>query len=71
MKITYMEISTYNQGNRRADVLRTSGEDQNYWGCRYYLAGNSLGIEWYKGHSEEYAENAAENYVQGIKEYQV
>jgi hypothetical protein len=71
MKITYMEISTYNQGSRRADVLRTSGEDQNYWGCRYYLAGNSLGIEWYKGHSEEYAENAAENYVQGIKEYQV
>jgi hypothetical protein len=71
MKITYMEISTYNQGDLRADVLRTSGEDQNYWGCRYYLAGNSLGIEWYKGHSEEYAENAAENYVQGIKEYQV
>jgi len=71
MKITYMEISTYNQGSRRADVLRTSGEDQNYWGCRYYLAGNSLGIEWYKGHSEEYAENAAENYVQGIKKYQV
>jgi hypothetical protein len=71
MKITYMEISTYNQGGRRADVLRTSGEDQNYWGCRYYLAGNSLGIEWYKGHSEEYAENAAENYVQGIKQYPV
>ena len=67
----YMEISTYNQGARRADVLRTSGEKQNYWGCRYYLGGNSLGIEWYKGHSETYAENAAENYVQGIKEYQV
>lgn len=65
----YMEISSYSQGNRKADVLRTSGESPNYWGCRFYLAGNSLGIEWYKAHSESYAEDAAENYVQGIKDY--
>ena len=64
-----MELSSYHQGNRRADVLRTSGLEENYWGCRYYLEGNSLGIEWYKGKSEIYAEDAADNYVRGIKKF--
>lgn len=67
--MTYMELSSYHQGNRRADVLRTSGQEENYWGCRYYLEGNSLGIEWYKGKSQTYAEDAADNYVRGIKKF--
>jgi hypothetical protein len=35
-----------------------------------YIDGESLGIEWYKGKAEVYAEEAAENYVLGIKSYE-
>lgn len=67
--MTYMELSTYTQGNKKADVLRTSAQTPNYFGCRYYLDGHSLGIEWYPTKSLSFAESAAENYVMGIKEY--
>ena len=32
--------------------------------------GKSLSIEWYPGHSEAYAESAAENFVLGVKDYE-
>ena len=72
--MTYMEISTYQQGHRRADVLRTSGQPENYWGVRYYSKEKKgsflvMGIEWYPTKSESWAEDAAENYVMGIKSY--
>lgn len=69
MKTTYMEVSSYQERNLKATVLRTSGLKENYYGCRFYIDDSSLGIEWYKNKSEQYAENAAENYVQGIKKY--
>jgi len=55
--------------NRKADVLRSFGESPSF-GIRMYIDGESLGIEWYKGHNELYAESAAENYVSGIKNYE-
>ena len=71
MKNSYMEISTFQERNLKATVLRTSGRTENYYGCRFYIDGSSLGIEWYEGKNEIYAENAAENYVLGIKQYPV
>tara|TARA_S200000501_G_scaffold84143_1_gene76688 strand:+ start:3647 stop:3832 length:186 start_codon:yes stop_codon:yes gene_type:complete len=58
-----MTYSTYVDGNRKADVIKLD----NHWGCRLYENGELISTEFYKGHSEAYAEDAAENYVLGIK----
>jgi len=66
--MSYMEFSTYVDGNKRADVVRSVGDPENrVWGVRYSIAEENLGIEWYEDKSESYAESAAENFVQGIK----
>ncbi len=54
---------TYVDGNRRADVIKGN----NDWGIEMFENGNFVKREFYKGKSEMYAENAAENYVLGIK----
>mgnify|MGYP003328885654 CR=1 FL=1 len=68
----YMLLSEYSgsdkYSNRKAEVLRCV--ENNNFGIRMYIEGESLGIEWYEGHSEAYAESAAENYVVGIKDYE-
>ena len=58
-----MQYSTYVDGNLRADVIKLD----NHWGCRLYKDVELKKTEFYKGHSEAYAEDAAENYVLGIK----
>ena len=46
--VSYMEISSYYEKNRQADVVRSVGlNENNYWGVRYWIDGNPLGIEWY------------------------
>jgi len=66
--MSYMEYSTYVNGDKRADVVRSVGDPENrVWGVRYSIAEENLGIEWYEDKSESYAESAAENFVQGIK----
>ena len=69
----YMLLSEYaGQGeysNRKAEVLRTVGGNRAF-GIRMLINDNALGIEWYPEHTEEYAANAAENYVLGIKNYE-
>jgi len=55
--------STYVKGDLRADTIRVNGD----WGCDFYEANRLRKTEVYKGHSEYYAEDAAENYVEGIK----
>ena len=57
------EYSTYVDGDRRADVIKLD----SHWGCRLWEEGELVKTEFYKGHSEMYAENAAENWVLGIK----
>lgn len=57
------KYSTYVDGNKRADVIKLDG----HWGCRFYKDNTAIKTEFYKGHSESYAEDAAENYVMGIK----
>ena len=55
--------STFVDGDLRADVIKLD----NHWGCRFYDCGELIKTEFYKGHNEMYAENAAENYVMGVK----
>ena len=58
------KYTTYMKGDLRSDVIKLDG----HWGCRFYVDDKVVMTEFYKGHSESYAENAAENYVLGIKE---
>ena len=62
-KMKDSKYSTYVDGNLRADVIKLDG----HWGCRLYKDNEIVKTEFYKGHSESYAEDAAENYVMGIK----
>jgi hypothetical protein len=55
--------STFCNGDLRADTIVVDG----HWGCAFYKSGEFIKSELYKGHSEDYAESAAENYVFGIK----
>ena len=64
----YVTLHEYMRGNLKADVIRSLGEKKEY-GIRMYQDDACLGIEWYPGHSESYAEDSAENYVEGIKKY--
>ena len=61
----YMNHQFWGDGNgRKADVGRTG----NSWGVRFYKDNMWIKDEVYKGKSESYAEDAAENYVLGIKD---
>lgn len=58
------ELSTYCNDGLRADTVLKDG----HYGARFYdKHGVIIKTEFYKGHSESYAEDAAENYVFGIK----
>ncbi len=57
-------LSTYRDG----DLLAETFIDKGDFGAIFYNKyGEKIGEEKYIGHSEEYAECAAENYVLGIK----
>lgn len=53
-----------NNNGVRAEVIFNGKE----FGCRFYNQGTFIKEEYYTGHSEAYAESAAENYCQGIKQ---
>lgn len=48
-----------------AEVLWNPMSDS--FGCRYLRDDEEILVEWYPGHSEEWAESAAENYTLGVK----
>ena len=64
MKSFEKQYHTYQRDNRKAEVWKDSNDN---WGCRFWEGKVWAADEIYKGHSETYAENAAENYVEGIK----
>lgn len=37
------------------------------WGCEFYREGKLIKTEWYPTHNKFYAEDAAENYISGVK----
>jgi len=79
MSNSYMLLSEHrgilNHKNKRAEVLKKIGDKCNEhvpagtFGVKMYIDDMLLGIEWYEGKSEEWADDAAENYVLGIKSY--
>ena len=58
-----MELSNYMQGKKTAETFVENG----IFGCNFYKKDKHIAKELYPGHSEAYAESAAENYVLGIK----
>ena len=57
-------ISEYKGQDKTAEVILNNG----VWGCNFYLGNELIKTELYEGHSESYAEDAAENYTLGIKQ---
>ncbi len=57
-------LHDYQNGNLRAEVYSS----EKGFGCRFFKDNLWVTDEVYEGHSEQYAEDAAENYVLGIKE---
>tara|TARA_B100000900_G_scaffold115946_2_gene97586 strand:+ start:1359 stop:1589 length:231 start_codon:yes stop_codon:yes gene_type:complete len=57
-------LSTYMQDNLKAE---TFVDENGNFGARFFKDNVWLADELYKGHSEQYAENAAENFVIGVK----
>jgi hypothetical protein len=59
-------LSTYTDQTLGLKAITFITED-GHFGTRFYKNGVWQTDELYEGHSEEYAENAAENYVMEIK----
>ena len=57
-------LSTFTQDDLKAE---TFVDLNGIYGVRFYKDNMWLTDELYKGHSEQYAEDAAENYVIGVK----
>ena len=53
--------------NRKACVLVKNNEEKNEYGAKLVLGDQQVALEWYRGYSQHYAEDAAENYTLGIK----
>ena len=62
-KVNY--LSTYTKGNLTAETFYDKKEKS--YGIDMFEDNNFQQRELFPNHSEEYAENAAENYVFGIK----
>ena len=58
-----IHLSSYMNSNRRAETFKKDG----HFGVVFFENDERVAEELYTGHSETYAENAAENYVLGIK----
>ena len=65
MKSFEKQYHTYQRDNRKREVWKDSNDN---WGCRFWENKVWSKDEVYKGKSESYAECAAENYVEGIKD---
>jgi len=64
-KYHYEYISTYVRGDRRADVFKR--QPDGVYGIEMFEGHTMVRREPYKGKSEAWAQSAAENYVDGIK----
>ena len=57
-------ISTFQRETLTSDLFEMNG----VYGCDYYKDGVLIATELYAGKSVHFAESAAENYVDGIKQ---
>ena len=58
-----IHLSSYMNSNRRAETFKKDG----HYGVMFFENDEKVAEELYTGHGEVYAENAAENYVLGVK----
>lgn len=63
---TLIYLSTYVDGNKRADVVYD--EIKKTYGIEMFIDNELKRTEFFKGRSQAYAESAAENFVMGVKE---
>jgi len=59
-----IELHTFMNDNLKAEVWKTT---DGHYGCRFWRDKVWLKDEVYKDRSESYAEDAADNYVMGVK----
>lgn len=59
-------MSEFMELPKAAQVVKK--KDDGTFGVRFTHEGKTLGIEWYEGKSESWAEDAAENWILGIKD---
>ena len=64
MKVINDLYHTFRGDSRKTEVWK---DEYGNWGCRFWENNIWKSDEIYKGHSESYAESAADNYVLGIK----
>ena len=62
-----VEYHTYAVENREAVVFKYA---DGTWGCDYHENSVFIASEKYEGHSEEYAESAADNYCFRVKNFE-
>ena len=65
----YEIYHTYQEGNKLAHVVKHNNSGS--WGIHMFKDGKSGLIEYYPTKNESWAEDAAENFVLGIKSWQV
>ena len=53
-------------GDRTASVIKQIGEKDIY-GAKFFLGEQQVDLEWFEGKAQCYVEDAAENYILGIK----
>ena len=62
----YIVYSSYSKDSREAVIIKH--RQNGSWGVILKEEGKSDFLEWYPTHSETWAENTAENFVEGIKQ---
>tara|TARA_R110000744_G_scaffold377329_1_gene492221 strand:+ start:38 stop:352 length:315 start_codon:yes stop_codon:yes gene_type:complete len=71
LKAGRVDLHTYLNKTRRAEVFLY---DKYIFGCDYYETVDEVETlitsEKYEGHNEQFAEDAAENYLLGIKNFE-
>jgi len=58
-----IHLSSFVKDDLRAETFKKDG----HYGAAFFENDTKIAEELYTGHSEQYAEDAAENYVFGIK----
>jgi hypothetical protein len=58
-----IHLSSFTKDNLKAETFKKDG----HYGATFFENDTKIAEELYTGHSESFAENAAENYVFGIK----
>jgi|TARA_R110000822_G_scaffold76716_2_gene184475 hypothetical protein len=62
----FIVFSHYQKDSKKATVVKQ--REKGYWGVHMSVDDKKGLLEWYPTHSETWAENVAENFVEGIRQ---